>query len=686
MRRFGMVLSFILTCSLTVSAQQNPDRFILSLQPGIAFPLSENQDIMEMSWGAGLRAYVPVRLVDSLALRLGGGISYRFTSTTLTSSLSMVGGGGLVGLEWQPHQRFSLVATGGLGYFYSFFNSPDAVPAETNGGGGMFIIAEGGVAFFPADRFSIGLTAGWQGDLNYRNTLILGVDFSYRFPSRTRASISGEALPCLELQNWTPEEIFPVQYNWYENHPVGFLDITNTSDKNIRGLQVSFIVEEFMSAPAVLEAPESVKKGENANLTLYGLFNKNLLDVTERTKASGLILLNYTIEGLPVSQEFPLIFDVHDRNAISWTDDRKAAAFITTKDPTVLGFSKVIAGIARNAAPALPDSNTRYAMAMYEALRLYGMHYVVDPSSSYVDLSTGIGAVDYLQFPRQSLGYRGGDCDDLTILYCALLESIDIETALITVPGHILAAYALESPNIPASLEAIERNGRFWVPVELTALGKDFITAVEIGGSEWERNPDSAELLPVHLAWEEYPAVGLPGEALELSLPEEREIETWINSVLQRMIDEELNTGKQAIRDRYGEDSLQGLNSLGVLYARYGYLREAEEYFRSAVTTGDYQKSRINLGNLALIRESWNEALEWFESADESHSGKPAVLLGMARSYYALGNHASAEDFHHQLEQVNPRLAEKYSWLAGGETGALRAGRDMGSGGVEWEE
>jgi transglutaminase-like putative cysteine protease len=33
--------------------------------------------------------------------------------------------------------------------------------------------------------------------------------------------------------------------------------------------------------------------------------------------------------------------------------------------------------------------------------------------------------------------YRAGDCDDLSILYCSLLEAIGIRTAFVTIPGHI---------------------------------------------------------------------------------------------------------------------------------------------------------------------------------------------------------------------------------------------------------
>ena len=54
-----------------------------------------------------------------------------------------------------------------------------------------------------------------------------------------------------------------------------------------------------------------------------------------------------------------------------------------------------------------------------------------------------VAAVDYLQYPRDTLARKSGDCDDLSILYCSLLQALDIDTAFVTTPGHIFAAVAL---------------------------------------------------------------------------------------------------------------------------------------------------------------------------------------------------------------------------------------------------
>jgi hypothetical protein len=58
---------------------------------------------------------------------------------------------------------------------------------------------------------------------------------------------------------------------------------------------------------------------------------------------------------------------------------------------------------------------------------------VVDPVTPYKKFSQNL-SVDFLQFPNQTLEYKARDCDDLSMLYNALLESVGIKTAFITIP------------------------------------------------------------------------------------------------------------------------------------------------------------------------------------------------------------------------------------------------------------
>jgi uncharacterized membrane-anchored protein YhcB (DUF1043 family) len=56
------------------------------------------------------------------------------------------------------------------------------------------------------------------------------------------------------------------------------------------------------------------------------------------------------------------------------------------------------------------------------------LHYLTDDTT---------GFDEYPKFPVESLVDKGGDCEDTSILLSHMLEAMDIDTALLTLPGHM---------------------------------------------------------------------------------------------------------------------------------------------------------------------------------------------------------------------------------------------------------
>jgi hypothetical protein len=71
--------------------------------------------------------------------------------------------------------------------------------------------------------------------------------------------------------------------------------------------------------------------------------------------------------------------------------------------------------------------------------------YIVENFTYIADPEDG----ESIQSPSETLDVRGGDCEDLTILACSLLENIGIRTYLVLTESH---AYALVSGIDPESL------------------------------------------------------------------------------------------------------------------------------------------------------------------------------------------------------------------------------------------
>ena len=261
-----------------------------------------------------------------------------------------------------------------------------------------------------------------------------------------------------------------------------------------------------------------------------------MLSVAEKTNSKANIIVEYYRLGKRYSIETPVTIPIYNPNAMSWDDDRRAAVFVSANNSCALEFAKYVASAVRNSMSSKRNENLQLAQAVFGALSEYGMRYVVDPSSSY-SANVGTTSIDFLQFPHQTLKFKAGDCDDLSILYCSLLESLGIESAFITVPGHIYAAFCLdiseeEGRKIYGDDEAIFHDGRTWIPVEVTMTQDSFAAARKYGINEWNKYvvSDNAMIYPMHSNWKEFKSVNVSTEGFEVKLPSrERIVSRFLN-------------------------------------------------------------------------------------------------------------------------------------------------------------
>lgn len=106
------------------------------------------------------------------------------------------------------------------------------------------------------------------------------------------------------------------------------------------------------------------------------------------------------------------------------------------------------------------------------------------------------------------------DCDDLTALYCALLENAGISTALMDAPGHIFMLFdtgidrrLADFLPLPEHLYMM-RDGHLWLPVEITLFGQSFLEAWRAGAAEldqWPTIEQRRRVVDTAEAWTTYP-------------------------------------------------------------------------------------------------------------------------------------------------------------------------------------
>ncbi|GAG87566.1 unnamed protein product [marine sediment metagenome] len=97
-----------------------------------------------------------------------------------------------------------------------------------------------------------------------------------------------------------------------------------------------------------------------------------------------------------------------------------------------------------------------------------------------------------------------------------LFESVGIETAFVTVPGHIFIGLSLdidpeESEDHFTSIDdLIFKAGKTWLPVEVTKIEEGFLQAWQTGAKQWREHAiqNQAAILLLHECWEIYSPVG----------------------------------------------------------------------------------------------------------------------------------------------------------------------------------
>ncbi len=697
-------LALVLVCVGVVAPCQPGDRqpgsFSIGVAPAIDLPIGESADYFNLGGSVALGGEYMLATRPAIALRAG--VEYALAPIEAENSLSVLACG-LGAVLVQPlSPRLALRVDGSAGYYYGAFNDTGALEvADTKNGGNPFVAAGVGLSYLISPSLDLRLAAGYRGDLGLYHGVRLLVETAYYLSGRAaRQARIRSALPVrpdlLDARRPAPgqgvqlgtvqlEPVFPILYKYYDDHPVGTVALRNPEKEPITDLRVSFLITQYMDSPKVCAEIRNLAAGESRVVDLNALFNDRVLGVTEGTKSAAEIGLEYTMRGDRYRDTRVETVRLYDRNAMTWDDDRKAAAFVTARDPQVLSFARNIVGMIRESPADGLDEDLQKAIAIHEALSLQGLSYVVDPRTPYVQFSKDAAQVDFLQFPRQTLNYKAGDCDDLSILYCALLESVGVETAFITVPGHIYAAFALKANELDARRsflttgDLIFREGRVWVPVEVTERAGGFLKAWESGARTWREHSSTqqASLLSVRAAWALYEPVGLPGGGeADVPLPIREAVLRSFSLEARKLTGREILPQIAQLEAQIGRDggSAATRNRLGILYSRIGEMDKAEGQFQTILRGGEHMPALVNLGNIRYLAGDWSGALAYYERARRESPGNATALLALARTQHRMEAYGEARVSFEKLRQVDPTTAQEFAYLgSGGDAGARAA-------------
>lgn len=352
---------------------------------------------------------------------------------------------------------------------------------------------------------------------SFLNKFEIGVGLTYNI-TKGLFSKSG-----VNLENYEVKTLFPVFYSRYEDNSFGTVVFKNGEKNDITDVEISLYIEQFMTIPKTVAFYPTVALGGEFKAELSAFLNENMLNQLQNQLTDAIVTVTY--KNLGRRQEFSqrISLQTLTRNSMSWEDDRSAAAFVSGNDGAVQRFAKRISLSLKDKLGPYP--NAQYAEAVFKVLKAYGINYVIDPASAFTD-NVGTASIDFLQFPYQTLLYHGGDCDDLSILNCSLLEALGVQTAFITIPGHIYMAF---DSGVPLELadarlgrgKYINAEGKAWIPVEITVPQDSYSLALSLGMKQWNKYSDDHNLIPIADAWKEYKPVSIPASDITLQFPKE---------------------------------------------------------------------------------------------------------------------------------------------------------------------
>ena len=521
---------------------------------------------------------------------------------------------------------------------------------------------------------------------------------AFHGPSR-RGVFQGEAGPPagphIRILEAETDPVFPVLRNFYETNPFGEVSIANVSEFDLSEVRVVLSIPDATDTPTLIAELPSVRSGETFDSDLSAVFAASVLNITESRTINALLKVDYTILDYRVEESVALPLDFVDRNAVQWDDDRKIASFMSVRDEAFKRISNRAIGLTRRQIRPAIDRNLQQAMIVFEALNSLGLSYVIDPSSAYEQLSQSNDAIDYVQFPRQTLYYRAGDCDDLSVAFNTLLESLGIETAFITTPGHIFTAFRLAMDGDRARRTFADPNriviledGSAWMPIETTILDRGFTVAWASGAQQWhESNRDgTAGFFRTRDAWAVYPPVQPVGSE-SLDEVDGNTLEDRFGSELDSFVRQQVEPAEASLRSRLERrpNDVRSLNRLAVLYGRFGLLDEALEVLEPLVDELGYTRATVNLANTLYLAGDLGSAIARYGDALAADPNDSAALAGAAQAYFANGDFAESDAVFQRLLRESPGVASQLAYVGASDQGA-RASASAAEPSLFWGE
>jgi len=283
------------------------------------------------------------------------------------------------------------------------------------------------------------------------------------------------------------KDIYPTFSEYFIDSPFAYGTIVNLTDEYLTVkpmARIEGVNEKNIQSPVAAIPPQ-----DTVRIPFYIIIPESYTSETVELSYADFYLV--TIADQP-DDEFQKAVLVNSIN--SWDGDVSNLRYFIKKDIDFsMNYAKSVLSDNKIVLDTLPIAIENF----YKAKILFNefvkhLVYTSDPRA------TG----EYVQFPNQTFELKGGDCDDLSVGYSSLLESVGIQTALVDYKAngkvrHVNLLFNTKlSPNQAKLLTNndtkyfIRKNAdgsdEIWVPVETTSL-TDFETAWKLGAEKFNK-------------------------------------------------------------------------------------------------------------------------------------------------------------------------------------------------------
>ncbi len=286
----------------------------------------------------------------------------------------------------------------------------------------------------------------------------------------------------VEIEN----QIFPILSEEYIGNPFAYGKIINLSENSIvvkPSSYVSNINNDVINSPSVTVAPM-----DTALIPFYTVISRDLEKFGNREIGQAHFYITSIYDENDDELQKPILIN----GLNSWNSEVKNLRYFVRYN-----FSeshKYSKNILNNKKLQLKNVDER--LLSFKQIEILfdsfvkQMQYVADPRSS----------TEYVQFPTETLKIKGGDCDDLSVAFGSMLESIGIETAFVDYKSDDKISHVNLLVNTklkPSEAQLITTNDKkyfvrksnvgieeIWIPIEMTSL-TNFNNAWEVGAEKF---------------------------------------------------------------------------------------------------------------------------------------------------------------------------------------------------------